>query len=426
MKPWLWILPSVVAFGIGWWLGHSGAEETVGSGNREAVSSQRVVRPDRPGLRVPGEAMLFPGSTLDGASIARLEQRLASAGPDDFASLLKEVEDAPLDGWDAIMAKRMVFSRWAEVDPDAALAAARELSSWEAHLSASAVLRTVATLDPARAWAMVEALGDAPLARQLGPAVLQGIAETDPRAAFEQARSMGAEGVAGVIQIWAKQDPKAAFEAAQQLTGSQRNILVGGVFGPWFRDDPEAAEAAFDALDPMLKLEAGNGILREMAKEDPAAAAAWATERLAVLGVGAGEIVCEALAREDPRAAMDWAQEHLDERSRTGALRGVFEVWINEDFTGATEWLTSLERAPDQKQILGNAMWGLMWQAPELATELIGRIGEEQFGEWELRRVGASAAGRATGADRRIAGDRDCGGLRRRATARRHAGRGGG
>jgi len=167
------------------------------------------------------------------------------------------------------------------------------------------------------------------------------LAETDPKAAWDLAKSLSPEDrkqfigafaprdlakvapaamatlmldpdfptpveVSEVISIWADKDPKAAFQwSTENLGGVQLSDSVQAALGQWAKKDPAAAVAAADGMAPGLRAQLLPGMLSDWAQADPQAAVSFATQLPPIDKQRAIEGAIKGWAAADPKAAAE-------------------------------------------------------------------------------------------------------------------------
>jgi hypothetical protein len=205
-------------------------------------------------------------------------------------------------------------TRWAEIDPDAALKFA--LSNKQASFRSAAIgsiFAGIAKSDPALARAKLAMIDDPSLRRSAQASMLSALvvdrpddwvaaikadasfgrqfslssiasewAIDDPVKAAARLKelpaSMQKSAVASIAQVWAGKDSRAAMAWAQSLTDpSQRNLALGAVAGGVAAHDPDAAIASLDALSPAARRTGLAAVFRTLLDLDYEAALAKAT-----------------------------------------------------------------------------------------------------------------------------------------------------
>jgi len=246
----------------------------------------------------------------------------------------------------------MIFHHWARRDPEAARAAATELTGPQKDEALMQVLSSFTQQDPKAAWAYAKSLP-----------------ETNETYADPKVR---------VIQMWANSDPASALEAAGSIEKSTtRDAAMSSVVSTWSRSDFDAAlnyalsiPSSTQRADVFRSLSVNSGVNREKllsaaldymppgsnfqqvvsqvfsswANEEPAKAAE------AVFKLPPGQVLSNAASQ----VASDWAQtgnkvevlnwvKRLPEgNTRLESIDSVFRQWASDDAASAQAALASL------------------------------------------------------------------------------------
>ncbi|MCY4014100.1 MAG: hypothetical protein OXG82_15460 [Gammaproteobacteria bacterium] len=220
-----------------------------------------------------------------------------------------------------------IAHRWADTDPQEALAAVLALPSSTRRRT---WLDTLAgrwahnDLDAATTWALAQSWS------------------------AERTRML-----ASIARVIAADSPREAVAFAGTLTGEARRSALGSVLDTWAEQDPRAALAALDELDE-LGDRAAKGLWRLQlthgwARQDPRAAAYWVVtqpptaDRARML-----DEPLRRLAATAPRDAILLANR-LRGRERREALSTVLRAWAGRDVRGAANWVAT-SRSLDASQ----------------------------------------------------------------------------
>lgn len=206
-----------------------------------------------------------------------------------------------------------IAHRWAERDPERALAAVGELptSDMRRSMQRNLVMR----------WAMTD--------REAARIWLQAQPRLEEHTAI----------TTGFAAALAQGTPREALDFAQGLSGRGRREAAEAVFGAWMQYDPRAAAEALVALDDRsLTEEAGHIVLYGWSTIDPHAAFEWvSTQQASAQSVWSVEVPLGRIAEHQPLDAMELA---LDLRTgRSDAVSSVLDVWARNDPRGAAAWL---------------------------------------------------------------------------------------
>ena len=211
------------------------------------------------------------------------------------------------------------YSKWAAVDPQAALANALATSKLnpDENNNSDEVFMTWTGHDPQAALAAAQALSD-PDARQ--------------------------EATRLVLDNWNPQDnPMNAVIAAQNLPEDQRNSGLDRALDGWGVQDPAGALATFEQVeDPATHTRLQASLFGYFADRDPSGAlvslSSLPADQQTVENYGA---VFSSWARQNPAAAAKAALD-LPDAPRLAAVQNVASSWATTDFPAAIDWIGTL------------------------------------------------------------------------------------
>lgn len=299
------------------------------------------------------------------------------------------------------LALEVLFTRYAELDPAAALAFAQTLElpaaeliplicAWARH-DARGALRALGELDAATALtlgvALLEVLGNDGLgiARVLGAAPHVDADRFRIDAAIAKAATHPAEALEDVLllppskaqtsleriaAIWASSDVHGALAGADRIGDDRlRNEFKAAVMRSWAYTDPEALVAYALELAPEERDEAlRSGALQAFAFIDPKRALAAADGMPGQLGTMIRRAGLMSLASDDPLGAIRLAEE-LPPADRERVLSAIATTYGRSDPDAALAWAQSL--SPPSPGIVVNVLAGLAREDPDRAIELL-------------------------------------------------------
>lgn len=249
-------------------------------------------------------------SKMNAAELSRLVQDLA-------------VAQAENPGYGFTLEISTACSRWAEVDPDAALRfvlSAKQASFRTAALGS--LFAGMAKNDPALARSKLAEIEDPSLRRSIQASLLPGLAVASP------------------------DDWVAIMKSDATLN---RYYAIGSVASEWAIDDPAKAAERLAKLPVGMQAGGVASIAKVWAGKDGPAALAWAQsltdpnqKKLALAAVAGG------LAAKDPVAALASLQ-FMDPKSRNSGLASVFGTLADLDFDSALERASSLSDPVDRE-----------------------------------------------------------------------------
>ncbi|NNM28825.1 MAG: hypothetical protein HKO57_04845, partial [Akkermansiaceae bacterium] len=270
-----------------------------------------------------GKALRFedimdePGQTV---RLQRLMDFYADLDPAQFEAEADKLDDLPFS--QRIMAAFLLFSRWAEVAPEEALAYSDGMGMGGFFVK---------------------------------PTILQSWASTNPEGAakyFEENqkdfRFMGRFGGRGggspasqIAGEWARQSPEAALKWAQSLDGNDSQAALSGVFQQVALDDPAKAAAMAGDLTGEARQQANLTVAREWGSQNYAGAEEWIATLPADEQAAARSQALRGLAGDDPQLAAEKVSTIPEGDARDAAVETIAESWAREDPAGAAQWLVT-------------------------------------------------------------------------------------
>ncbi len=444
-----------------------------------AEEQPRIVLKPKP---LPDPALEDVLDADENTFLAKLARFLPLASTEDLSALCEAKSD--------VLARRIIFLRWAEIDVEGLLEWAREQDKNNA--SAHGIKHAQGrALEAYQAWAQLDPEAAFAAAREAVPvvdlaSVLGEILRIDPRLAIELSlassihirghsrqdfEGLSADELAQLAQdvgqlssgiarslasAWVLLDPKAAFAWAESLENhAKRKEVVAAVLTELAEHDTSHARQLAESLPPSrARGLAILGIGKALAKDSPDSALAWArslppgTERQAIfaevlnavaltweprhvidvlesmnwhlpehLGVGisrtirnsgggasyssflgttAVEGILRRIADEAPADAAGYALRITPVQRRNKTLGKVFEQWADADPTSAFEWATLQNiDAKSLEKSISPALQDWFAQSPTAALEWFGALGVEsphyQYGSSTLAKAMAES-----------------------------------
>lgn len=275
-----------------------------------------------------------------------LTDYIDNLAPADLAAALLAAHKLP-DGADRDLAQRLLVARWADTDPDAALAFAATHKKFD-QLTGD-VFQQLATTNLNSALARAQAITDPNLHYQALRGALGVMAATDPAGALLLAAGTDniprTEPLSSMIyRQWAEADPAAAAaSAAQQPADNSWRSPLGQVLRSWANTDPQAAITYATTLtDPSVQSRSVDDIVRRWSEQDAGSVAAWInTVPAGNLRDAAAAAFASSVASTDLPTAVGWAQSISDEAARTSALQRVGRRVMWRDPTNGANTLLS-------------------------------------------------------------------------------------
>ncbi|MFM2198313.1 MAG: hypothetical protein RLZZ505_1745 [Verrucomicrobiota bacterium] len=329
------LIPGValaMGLGVGFGVGRSGSssvDDAAAEANMRTRAAERSGSAGNPAsardkkIRSVEEIYMKPGQSN---RIQGLLDFYSNLGADQFASEAEKLDALPFN--ERILASVLLFGKWAEVDPTAAMTFTDSMGF------AGAFVR---------------------------PTVLQGWASTDPVNAAKYytenpaqfammnmmggrgARGMGGQGAAGIIAgEWAKQDPPGAMEWASGLKNNQGDAMTA-VITQVAKTDPSKAAGMVGGMEADEQGGAYEMIARQWGSKSFAEASAWANSLPEEKRGAALSAAIEGLSQSDPVSAASEISKITDADARRDAVPTVARNYAREDVRGSMDWLNSLD-----------------------------------------------------------------------------------
>ena len=378
-----WFLPAT-ALALGAVGGFISGKNTAGRDSSESAAAESAIRMRSAGRENPGGAENASRrasrkmraediSRIPGASnrMEALMQYYADLGPDELEDAARKLDGLPMN--ERIMASFLLFSRWAEVDPTAAMAFSNTMG-FAGGFVRPTILQAWASGDPQNA---AKYYAENP--REFAMMGMFGRGGRGP---------MGGQGGASIIASeWARQDPDAAMAWAGSL-GAEKDEAMSAVIGEVAKDDPQKAAGMIATMDGD-KGEAYRIVAEQFGGKDFDEAAAWvrtlpADEQNDALGAAirglsnvdpdaaAVEVakmedggaknravreVVEDLARIDPASAGEFLKTQNDEGVLRDGMRELMSSWVNRDANAALAYANSFGAGSVRDNALQSFVW---------------------------------------------------------------------
>lgn len=249
-----------------------------------------------------------------------------------------------------------IFNSWSKVDLDAAIDAARDRKDTREQVVANDAILSAHEeqgndfLNGIRGR-LSSADDDAP--QSLND--IFRLAASDPEAAVDRilrhSSPQQAQVLAEVAARWAARDPQSAYDYSAQIDDpTLRDWYKRGVFYRWGLQDPGRVVAMLNA---------------GMSRED---------ETLVV------NTSFTAMANGDPQAAFEHAQTLEDAAVRSTALQVLMQIWAPSDPASAARAVERLEDGDVRRQIAGMVVTSLVRQSPDAALDWV-RASDDGYGQ---------------------------------------------
>jgi hypothetical protein len=399
----VWIASIAIAFFIGRSLSFSGSS----SPDLRAPTTLEAQQLER-----SSGSLNQTASSQEPANVAENElQPLQQPNREQTLQMLTAAFELPQSDPSRSSTIRNLLKQLANTDPLAALELTDSISSLrDAERARTDILKVWANREPmaALAWADTH-LADVPsnLRSSQMRAIMQGFAESNPKAAFSYAnglseatpadmryknRLLGAVietqiqsgGLADVqttiallpdgptkehlqrelVDEWAAFDPYAAAAYVQSLGDAANTQLKTTLISEWAENDPAAAAAWLSTLsteDPAYG-RATTEITREWTRYDLTASSEWLNSLPASPELDrAVATYTYRAAQEDPPTAMSWAESISNDRMRSKMMEQVAANWKTEDPQSFTNYLDKSDLSEKEREQLESAK---SWHTP--------------------------------------------------------------
>ncbi len=322
-----------------------------------------------------GQIARIPGSSNRTQALLDFYAGLTA---EQLAEEATKLENLPMN--ERMMASFLLFGRWAEVDPTAAMAFSSTMGMAGGFVRPT-ILQSWASVDPVNAakyfaanpreFAMMDMMGGG-----RGP--------------------MGGQGASSIIASeWARQDPAAALAWASSLA-TGKAAAMSAVVGEVAKSDPRKAAEMLGKMDPAERADAYRTVAAQYGALDFSEAQTWirslpADEQAAALASAVGGLsntdpvaaakqvaameagdakdrliadVVEDLARKDPQAAADFIKEQDSEQAQRDSMRQLMPAMVSKNPIAALAFVNSYQPGPVRDSAVRSYVWSNNTGAP--------------------------------------------------------------
>lgn len=354
------------------------------SGNVSASENTKKSR-----LKSSDEVTRMPGNS---SRVQALLDFYGGLSAEQLAEEATKLEQLPMS--ERMVASFLLFGRWAELDPTAAMAFSGTMGMAGGFVRPT-ILQSWASVDPANAakyyaenpreFAMMDMMGGG-----RGP--------------------MGGQGASSIIAAeWARQDPGAALEWANSLTngkGDAMNAVVGEVA----KTDPRKAAEMIGKMDPADRAGAYRSVAEQYGALDFAEAQTWirslpadaqadamesaieglsnknpdeASKQVALMKEGDSkddlvEVVVGDLARTDTQAAVDFLKAQTSENAQRESMRPLMPALVAKNPIAALALVNSYQPGPVRDSAATAYVWSNSKGEPEEVIQVAASITNEE------------------------------------------------
>lgn len=321
-------------------------------------------------------------------------------------ALLPELQERR--GRDALW---IIFLRWSELDPAAALVAAKAFAAVAVRTQAlKAVHFGWAKNDPDAAKRHVLNLAPGPLRKKLALVLIEEMTARNPPAALDllehaeiwsysyseavmpifrnwaRSDADGAMAAArrmnnipgrsfaqrAVIEMIAESDPLAAWKRIGELPATVRSDTRNAIVSNLAKTDVQLAMEYARKINPSDRLSALHSVIQVWMERDPGGLAAWsktADDRL-IKSIAERSLQKQRL-EHDPQGMADYITTLTDRTKRHELARQLASSWGNSDPAAAIEWARALPPGQTRRRVLESLAYGIADSDPHAVAELI-------------------------------------------------------
>ncbi len=323
------------------------------SQNRPDAGTHEMTKRSGTRARSIDEIYRSPGQTN---RIQALMDYYAGLSPAQLEVEAGKLEDLPMN--ERLMASFLLFGKWAETDPIAAMAYTDKMG-FTGNFVRPTVLQSWASKDPqaaakyysenSRQFAMMGMMG--------GRGPMGG----------------GGGGASVIASEWARQDPSAALAWAGSLTGNEKSSAMSSVIREVASSDPKKAATMVASMDEAGRGQAYEDIARKWGSQNFSDAEFWirtlpadqqgaamaaalaglskdnpqlASAKIAALPEGdarneAVNTLVRNWSRDNPKDAVAWLMKQNDETASGRAMGDVISNWVTQDDKAALAFVNS-------------------------------------------------------------------------------------
>lgn len=367
--------------------GESPSADSSGKRPNRATGTDEIVRLPGSNNRIQALMDFYAGLTL-----GQLEEEA------------RKLENLPMN--ERIMASFLLFGRWGESDPTAAMSFAGTMG-FTGMFVRPTILQSWASVDPANAakyyasnpreFSMMGMMGGGrgPMGGQAGASIIASEwAKQDPTAALAWASSLTTEksqAMNAVVGELAKTDPKKAADMLATMAGDDKGEAYRTVAARYGESNFSEAKAWIRGLPAEEQGGALAAAIGGLSNSDPEAAAKQVNEMEAGDARDrAVENVVEDLARLSPQSAADFIKQQTSERAQRDGMRELMPAWVAQNAPAALAFANSYAPGDVRDSALQSYVWSNNSGAP---ADLV-KVAETITDEGDRNRTVGIAAGR--------------------------------
>ena len=316
----------------------------------------------------------------------------AGLTPEQLAEEASKLDGLPMG--ERMMASFLLFGRWAEVDPTAAMAFSNTMGMAGGFVRPT-ILQSWASVDPANAakyytenpreFAMMDMMGGGrrgPMGGQGGSSIIAAEwARQDPAGALAWANSLASgknEAMTAVVGEVAKTDPRKAAEMIANMDPEQRREAYRSVAAQYGAFDFSEAQTWIRTLPADDQQRALASAIEGLSSKDPAAAA----KQVSAMPDGddknrlIGDVVRD-LARKDTQAAEDFLKEQTSEEALRDGMRELMPALNERNPIAALAFVNSYPPGPVRDSAAQAYVWSNNTGEPAELVKVAETIADE-------------------------------------------------
>lgn len=308
---------------------------------------------------------------------------------DQFEEEAGKMDELPLG--DRILASFLLFSRWAEVDPTAAMAYTNTMG-WGGFMVKPTVLQSWASVDPANAaryysdnpreFAMM-GMGRGRMSGESGSQVIASEwAKQDPEAALAWANTLTSDkdrAIEGVMSEIAKTDPAKAAQMLSSVDSEVAERSIETIASYYGASNFAEAQAWIQTLPAEQQAAAMASAISGLAKSDPQGAAA----QVALMPDSdqknrAVADVVEVMAKTSPESAAEFLSQNASEGAQERSMRELIPQWVAKDPNAALTYAAGLPKGEVRDSALQSYVWSNQQAEPAELIKVVESIDGER------------------------------------------------
>jgi hypothetical protein len=397
-----WIVPvaALVVGAAGGYISGKGSEGSIPPAAEE--SAQRSRSSTRTASAAPGDTAakkIRAGTSTDeiarmpgnSTRIQALMDFYSTLTPEQLAEEAKKLDGLPMG--ERMLSSFLLFGRWAEVDPTAAMAFSSTMGMAGGFVRPT-ILQSWASVDPANAaryyaanpreFAMMDMMGGGrgPMGGQGASSIIATEwARQDPAAALAWASSLATgknEAMNAVVGEVAKTDPRKAADMLAKMAPEERAGAYRSVASQYGALDFVEAQTWIRTLPTDEQANALASAIGGLSNNDPITAA----KEVAKMEAGDAkddliEDVVGDLARKDPQAAADFLKEQTSERAQRDSMRELLPALTAKNPIAALAFVNSYQPGPVRDSAAQAYVWSNSKGSPAEVIQVAESIADE-------------------------------------------------